>query len=187
MKVKYSNVLLGLLLPIVCLNAEGVSLTPPDAKPGECYAKVVQPAEYDTVEEQVLVKEPSEAISIVPAEYDTVKAEVEVVPETHKLIPVPATYKEKVETIIVKPSIRLWKTSLEEEGRPVGQSLLTAASSSGVDIQNAQPGDCFKEYYTPRKFKKTSEDILVQAEHNETEAIPPEFDTVEKTIVVKPA
>ena len=187
MKINYSHLLLGLLLPISYLQAETAALTPPDAKPGECYAKVVLPAEYETVKEQVLTKEPSESISIIPAEYDTVKAEVEVIPETHKLTPVPATYKENVETIVVKPAMLTWKTSLDEDAKPVSPMLLSAVASSGIDTKNAQPGDCFREYYIPRKFKKVSEEILVQGEHNETEVIPPEFETIEKTIIVKPA
>ncbi len=188
MKIKYSNLLLGILLPITYLHAEAtVALTPPDAKPGECYAKVVLPAKYETIEEKVMIKEPSESISIVPAEYDTVKAEVEAIPETHKLIPIPATYKETVETITVKPAILSWKSSLDKDALPINPTLLTAIASNGVDTLNAKPGDCFREYYSPRKFKKVSEEILVQAEHNETAVLPPEFETVEKTIIIKPA
>jgi len=187
MKIKYSNLLLGLLLPIAYLHAEAPALTPPDAKPGECYAKVVLPAEYENVEEQVMVKEPSESISIIPAEYDSVKAEVEVVPTTKKLTPVPATYKEVVETIEVKPAMKLWKRSLEEGALPVSPVILSAVEAAGINVQNAQPGDCYREYFIPRKFKKISEEILVQGERNETEVIPPEFETVEKTIIIKPA
>ena len=39
MKIKYSNLLVGLLLPLATLSAEEASLTPPNAKPGECYAR----------------------------------------------------------------------------------------------------------------------------------------------------
>jgi lipopolysaccharide export system permease protein len=49
MKFKYSPLLLGILFPIITLNAE-VSLTPPNAVAGECYAKVVVPAKYKTLE-----------------------------------------------------------------------------------------------------------------------------------------
>jgi len=187
MNIRYAYLVWGLLLPMTLPAAETAPLTPPNAKPGECYAKVVLPAEYEDVEEKVLVKEASESISIIPAEYDTVKAEVEVIPATTKLIPVPATYKEVVETIEVKPAMRLWKRSLEEEALPVSPAIVNAAASSGVDTQNAQPGECFREYFLPRKFKKISEEILVQGERNETEVIPPEFETVEKTIVIRPA
>jgi len=187
MKIIHSSLLLGLLLPAVILHAETAPLTPPNAKPGECYAKVVLPAEYEDVQEEVMVKEASESISITPAEYDTVKEEVEVIPATKKLTPVPATYKEIAETIEVKPAMYLWKRSLEEGALPVSPTILSAIASAGVDIQNAQPGDCYREYFLPRKFKKSAEEILVQAERNETEVLPPEFETAEKTIVIKPA
>jgi hypothetical protein len=186
MKIHYSHLLLGLMLPLTTLTAE-TPLTPPDAKPGECYAKVVLPAEYETVEEQVMIKEPSETITIIPAVYDTVKEEVEVVPSTQNMTPVPETYKEVIETIQVKPAIKIWKRSLEEDALPVSPTILSAVASAGADIQKAQPGDCFREYYIPRKFSKISEEILVQPEHNETEVIPPVFETIEKTVIVKPA
>ena len=188
MKIHYAPILLGLLLPLTALYAENnVPLTPPNAKPGECYAKVVLPAEYETVQEEVMVKEPSETISIIPAEYDTVKEEVMVVPSTTKLIPVPETYKEVVETIVVKPAEKRWKRSLEEDALPVSPTILSAVEAAGIDIQHAQPGDCYREYFTPRKYKKVTEEILVQPEHKEAKVIPPEFETIEKTVVIKPA
>ena len=187
MKIKYSTLLAAMLLPLTYVSAEDVSLTPPNAKPGECYARVVLPAQYETVEEKVITKEPSEKISIVPAEFTETEEEVVVTPETKKLVPVPAKYKEVKETIEVKPAIRTWKTSLKKKALPVSPELLAAAKAAGVDVEHAQPGDCYKEYFVPRKFKTVTEDVLVRNEHNETEVVPPEFETVEKTVVVKPA
>ncbi|WP_295421050.1 peptidoglycan-binding domain-containing protein [Sulfurovum sp.] len=187
MKINYSNLLVAMLLPLTYVNAEDVSLTPPNAKPGECYARVVLPAKYETVEEKVMVKEPSEEISIVPAEYGTAEEEIEVVPATKKLTVIPAKFKEVPETIEVKPAIRTWKTSLKKKAAPVSPEILAAVKAAGVDVDSAQPGDCYKEYYTPRKFKTVTEDVLIRSEYNETEVIPPEFETVEKTVVVKPA
>ncbi len=186
MRINYSTLLASILLP-AAIAAENVPLTPPDAKPGECYAKVVIPAKYEDVEEKVLVKEAAEKIEIIPAKYDTVKAEIEVVPQTNKLIPIPATYKDVTETIEIKPAYKVWKTSLKDDAALVSPFILSAVEAAGINIKNAQPGECFKEYYTPRKFKKVTEEILVQAESNETEVIPPEFETVEKTITIKPA
>ena len=187
MKIKYSNLLLGLLLPLVTLSAEEVSLTPPNAKPGECYARVVLPAQYETVEEQVMIKEPSEQIEIIPAEYGSKEEEIEVIPQIKKLTPVPATYEEVIETIEVKPAIRTWKTSLNKKALPVSNTILSTVKQAGVDVDNAQPGDCYKEYFSARKFKTESEDILVRKDYNETEVVPAEFETVEQTVIVKPA
>jgi len=187
MKIKYSNLLLGLLLPLTTLTAEDVSLTPPDAKPGECYARVVLPAQYETVEEQVMIKEPSEQIEIIAAEYGDKDLEVEIIPAIKKLTPVAATYEEVVENIEVKPAIRTWKTSLKKKALPVSQSILAAAKYAGVDVDAAQPGDCYKEYFVARKFKTLSEDILVRKDYNETEVLPAEFEVTEQTVIVKPA
>jgi hypothetical protein len=187
MKIKYSKLVLSLLLPLSTIYAEELSLTPPNAKPGECYARVVLPAQYEDVEEQVLIKDASEKISIIPAEYGTAEEEIEVLPATKKLTPVPATYKEVIETIEVKSAMKIWKTSLKKKALPVSPTLLAAAKSSGVEIDSAQPGDCYKEYFMPRKFKTVTEDILVKEEHNNTEVISPQFETVEKTVVLKPA
>ncbi len=187
MKIKYSSLLVGLLLPLAYINAEEVSLTPPDAKPGECYARVVLPAQYETVEEKVMIKEASEEISIIPAEYGTAEEEIEVIPATKKLTPVPASYTEVTETIEVKPAIRTWKTSLKKKALPVSPEILAAAKAAAVDVDNAQPGNCYREYFTPRNFKTVTENILVQNEHNETEVIPAVFEMVEQTVIVKAA
>lgn len=187
MKIKYSNLLVGLLLPLATLSAEEASLTPLNAKPGECYARVVLPAQYETVEEKVMIKEPSEEIEIVPAEYGSKEEEIEVIPQTKKLTPVPATYEEVIETIELKPAIRTWKTSLKKKALPVSKTILSAVKQAGVDVDKAQPGDCYKEYFVARKFKTESEDILVRKDYNETEVVPAEFETVEQTIIVKPA
>ncbi len=187
MKIKYSSLLVGLLLPLTYINAEEVSLTPPDAKPGECYARVVLPAQYETVEEKVMIKEASEEISIIPPEYGIAEEEIEVIPASKKLTPVPASYTEVTETIEVKPAIRTWKTSLNKEALPVSPEILAAAKAAGVDVDNTQPSNCYKEYFTPRTFKIVAENILVQNEHNETEVIPAVFEMVEQTVVVKAA
>ena len=186
MKIKYSNLLVGLLLPLTTLTANNLPLTPPDAKPGECYARVLTPAKYETISEKVMVKEPTEEIKIVPAQYETVEQKVEVVPESKKLIPVPAKYKEVVETVEVKPAERVWKTSLRKKALPVSQVLLDAVKSQGIDLTNAVGGTCYKEYFQPATYKVVEEDVIVQNERNETEVVPANFETQEEKIEVIP-
>ena len=45
------------------------SLFPPDARPGECWARVFIPPTYRTKSEQVLVRGGSERLEVIPAEY----------------------------------------------------------------------------------------------------------------------
>ena len=186
MKLKYSSLLLGLLLPISYANAEA-SLIPPNAKAGECYAKVVIPAKYKTVEERVLVQEASNKISIIPAKYEWIDERVEVTPESKKLQTIPATYKKVTETIEVKPATRSWHTSLKRTSAPVSKEILVAAKLKGVDLETAEPGNCFKEYFMPESYKTVTEEIVIQKERTKTEIVPAKYEMIEKTIEVKPA
>ncbi len=186
MKLQYSSLLLGLLLPISSIQAE-ISLTPPNAKAGECYAKVIIPAKYKTVEEKVLVKEASNKITIIPPKYEWVEEKVEVSPATEKIVTVPAKYKKVTEVVEVKPALRSWRVSLRKNAAPVSNELLAAAKLKGVDIENTTPGTCYKEYYSPEKYKTVTQEVVIKNETNETKVIPAKYEMVEKTIVVKPA
>ncbi len=107
-------------------NAVYNSLVPPNAKPGECYAKVLVPSKYETrpmkrlikeaqtkievipatykvVEKKVTIKEASTTFLSVPATYKTVTERVMIEPEKTKLVTVPATYKTITEKIMVEP------------------------------------------------------------------------------------
>ena len=186
MKIKYSSLVLGLLLPIAYVNAE-VSLTPPNAKAGECYAKVVVPAKYKTVEERVLVQEASNKISIIPAKYEWINQKVEITPASIKLKNIPATYRKVSEIIEVKSAARSWKVSLKRHAAPVSKEILVAAKLKGVDLDNTMPNTCYKEFYTPATFKTVSQEVVLQKETSKTKIIPAQYEMVEKTIEVDPA
>ncbi|CAA6817033.1 MAG: Reverse transcriptase [uncultured Sulfurovum sp.] len=186
MKTKYSSLLLGLLLPISYASAE-VSLTPPNAKAGECYAKVVVPAKYKSVAERVLVQEASNKITVIPAKYEWVNEKVEVTPASKKLITIPATFKKVTETVEVRPASKSWKVSLKRNAAPVSKEILVAAKLKGVDLENTTAQTCYKEYYTPRHYKTINEEIILQKESNKTKIIPATYEMVEKTIIVTPA
>jgi len=186
MKLKYSSLLLGMLLPITYINAE-VSLVPPNAKAGECYAKVVIPAKYKTVEEKVLVQEASNKISVIPAKYEWTEEKVEITPEGKKLITIPAKYKKVTEILEVKPATKSWHVSLKNHAAPVSKEILVAAKLKGVDLDNTTPGTCYKEYYTPETYKTVEEEVVIQKETTKTKVIPAQYEMVEKTIEIKPA
>ena len=186
MKIKYSSLVLGLLLPITYATAE-VSLTPPNAKAGECYAKVVVPAKYKTVEERVLVQEASNKITVIPAKYEWVNEKVEVTPASTKLKTIPAKYKKVTEVVEVKPASKAWKVSLKRHAAPVSKEILVAAKLKGVDLEGTTPNTCYKEYYAPATFKTVSEEVVLQEATTKTKIIPAKYEMVEKTIEVTPA
>ncbi|RPI18894.1 MAG: peptidoglycan-binding protein [Acidobacteria bacterium] len=107
-------------------------LLPPNAKPGECYARVFVPAAYKTETAQVITREASERVEIIPARYERVieqvlvreaSKKVEVVPETYdwveekilvkpafeRIVEVPAVYETVKETVVDRPAHSVWK------------------------------------------------------------------------------
>ena len=55
--------------PPVATAAVVAQLLPSDAKPGECYAKVFVPEQFESRTESVCTREASERLEIVPAKY----------------------------------------------------------------------------------------------------------------------
>ena len=82
------------------------SVGPEDAKPGECYARVLIPAVYETTNERLEVKPESQRIEIIPARYEVVQKQVEVKPETTRLEVIPAKYETVQEQVVIKPATK---------------------------------------------------------------------------------
>ncbi|ETW94323.1 MAG: hypothetical protein ETSY2_49950, partial [Candidatus Entotheonella gemina] len=79
-------------------------LFPPNAKPGECYARVFVPPTYKTETARVLRREASERIETSPAKYEWVEKRVEVHGPSEKLEVVPAAYEWVEERVMVSPA-----------------------------------------------------------------------------------
>jgi regulator of extracellular matrix RemA (YlzA/DUF370 family) len=90
-------------------DATDISGILPNAQPGECYAKVIIPAKFETTTEKVLAKEASERLQIIPAKYGTTTERVLVKPASYKLVPVPAKYKTVTERVLVQPATTEWR------------------------------------------------------------------------------
>ena len=88
--------------PVVA-KATGSELLPPDAKPGECYARAFVSPTYGNETARVLKREASERVEIVPARYDWVEEKVLV--------------KDASERLEVVPHARLCVSCKEEEER----------------------------------------------------------------------
>ena len=107
-------------------------LLPPNARPGECYARVFLPPRYETVTKQVVASEASEVVKVVPAKFGTAEErilvreagkELTVIPAkfgmaeervlvqeaSERLEVVPAKYENVSERILVSPAQSYWK------------------------------------------------------------------------------
>ena len=80
----------------------------PNAKAGQCFAKVLTPAKYETITEKVMVREAANRIEIIPAKYQIVEEKVEIKAASEKIIEVPAVYKKIEEKILMSPERMVW-------------------------------------------------------------------------------
>lgn len=168
------------------------SLLPPNAKAGECYARVltpatyrtvskdvikkkaskkieVIPATYETVTEQVLVKEAGETISTIPAVYDWVEEQVLVSAESTKLVSHPAEYGTESDQILVKPAYTTWKK---------GRGPIEKIDNGTGEIM------CLVE--VPAEYRTVTTRVVTKPAWTETIVIPAVYKTVKKKVMVKP-
>lgn len=159
-------------------------LFPPNAKPGECYARVLIPATYKTTTEDVLLKETSEVLEIIPAKYEWVTERVLVKEASTKLVEVPETYKWVEEKVLVKPASTIlekvpakydWQEEkiLEKPAHTVwkkGNGLIEKVDNTTGEIM------CLVE--VPAQYKTIKKRVLISPETTRTIEISAEYETV---------
>jgi regulator of extracellular matrix RemA (YlzA/DUF370 family) len=158
----------------------------PNAQPGECYAKVIIPAKFETTTEKVLVQEASERLQIIPAKYGTATEKVLVKEASTRLTVIPATYKTVSEKVQVKEEEVKWLTSLKSN-IPVSPEILAAAKTGGADIDGMAPGTCYREYFTPAKYKSETQTYVSREASEKLQVIPAKYEYVEEKVLVKEA
>ncbi len=164
---------------------------PPDARPGECYARIFVPHKMQTVTEQVLVQEASEKIEIIPAKYETVtervileevsqrletipaeysmvEDEIMVEPAKTEIIDVPATYETVTEKILIKPAHVAWKK---------GTGPIQRIDQATGEIM------CLVEI--PAEYKTVSKRVLKTPATTKTVEAPPEYITIKRRVMTK--
>lgn len=154
------------------------SLTPPNAKAGECYAKLLTPAQYETnteeklltstvkklkvtepiyemVEYSILEKAESFKYVLIPATYKCVENRVMVEPEKTTYQVIPATFKEIEETIMIAPAQQVWKK---------GKGLISKINNHTGDIM------CLIE--EPAQYKTIKTTVVDEPARTEKIVIP---------------
>ena len=97
-----------LLVAIPAVRAAEIAklntLPPPEARPGECYAKTIVPAKYNEVRQTIVKREASEVISVIPARYEWVEEKVVVKEASETIEVIPATYRWIEEKVLIEPA-----------------------------------------------------------------------------------
>ncbi|MCB0059135.1 MAG: peptidoglycan-binding protein, partial [Caldilineaceae bacterium] len=182
-----------LALAVATLSAQVVAepvdatTTLPNAKPGECYAKVVIPAQYNTENVDVVVREASVRFETEPAQYEEVEEQVLVKEAAKKIVPVPAEYEVATETVELVPAKREWLAGRARKAVPASPMLLAAIKESGIKLDELPVGSCLSEFYVPAQFKKEDVRVLKTAAYDKIEVEPAAYEAVEEKVLIKEA
>ncbi|MGI9326044.1 MAG: peptidoglycan-binding domain-containing protein [Pseudomonadales bacterium] len=183
----------------IAVSGAGSELFPPNAAPGECYARILTPEKYSSSEERVLVKEASERFEVIPAQYETVtervlvkeaSAELEIVPAvygtvteqvvvrpaTSKIVEVPATYRTVTEQVLDKPASTVWKKG---PASSFGGSALSETTTSTGEVM------CLVE--EPATYRTVKRQVIDTPASTREVSEPAVTKTVERRVVETPA
>jgi len=159
----------------------------PNAKAGECYAKVVIPAKYKAESQTVTTKEASSKIEIIPAKYEWTQEKVLIKEASKKLIPVPATYETVSEKVLVTPAEKIWTRGSSKKAARANASNVSGAAANGLNLADAKVGGCYAEYVIPAQYKTETQKVLKSEASAKIEIIPAKYEWKEQKVLVKEA
>lgn len=203
----------------ITAQTAGVSdaeLLPPNAKPGECFARVFIPPKFKTEtqrvlkreatsrietsapkfawgEERVLVKEASSRLEVLPATYAWVEERVLVTPASTRLSTVPAVYDTVTEKILDKPAHTMWKKGsgpIEKIDEATGEIMCLVdvpATYRTVSKRVQVKGPSTQEVSIPAEYKTVKKRVQKTPPSTRTIEIPAEYKTVKVKKLVEPA
>lgn len=159
----------------------------PDAMPGECFAKVVTPAQFSTRSEEIVVQEASERIESIDAVYETVDQTVAIKDSAQSLKATETSFATEAQQIEIRGKEVSWTTQIGESILPASPDALEHIARSGIDITTVKPGGCFVEYYSEAQYKSETQRVLVQEASQKIAILPAEYESVDERVLVKEA
>jgi len=169
------------------------SLYPPNAKAGECYARVLIPAKYELQTEKVLSREAGENITVIPAKYAMVTKKILVKEASERLVTVPATYRKITEKVLVsEASERLVKIPATYE--TVTEKILIKDAHTAwrkgrgpVEKLNNLTGEILCLVNVPAQYRTVTKKVLKTPAGTKSIPIPAKYKTVTRTVLDAPA
>jgi len=164
---------------------------PPNAKVGECYAKVFYAPKFETVTERICTQEASERLEVTPARYEWKERQVVVKAAETRLEEVPAQYEWRDQTVMVDPGHTGWERELgpcttdnKQTVRDVFCLVNHPPVYKTVKTQCLVSPATVREVTIPAEFTTIREQVCVKAAETRRVPIPAQEQTIEKTVKV---
>ena len=133
------------------------------------------------------MQEASERIETVPAEYETIERTVVLKEASRAIEAKPTVFDEKPERVETRPAETYWAAQGGEREMPASPGALEGIERSGVDLAAVEPGSCFREYFTPAEYRSGVRRVLTKEASSRIETVPAVYETVEERVLVKEA
>lgn len=164
---------------------------PPNAKPGECYAKVFYPPKFETVSERILTQEASEQLEVIPAKFEWQEKQIMVKAAETRLEPVPAQYEWRDQTIMVDAGHTSWERELgpcTTDNRQTVKDVFCLVNHppvyKTVKTQCMVSPPTVREVTVPAEFTTIREQVCVTPAQTRRIPIPAREETIEKVVKV---
>lgn len=170
-------------------NSGVQSLTPPNPKAGECYARVLTPAKFESQTQTIQTLAPSQRIETTKAKYMSATQRVIATEETTRIKVIPASFKTVTETIVVQEaSTRLVK--VPATFRTVSEKILISPARTEwkkgrgpLERVDSITGEIMCLVEIPAVYKTVSKRVVDQVASIRTVEVPAKTKTITKRVV----
>ena len=168
--------------------SEGMTLTVPQVKAGECQALVVIPAKFEPRTEQVVIKDASKTYEIVPAEYEMTEEQVVIKPASKKLEIVPAVFETVEEQIEIEPAMTNQEVippqynEVKEE--VVAKPAYMTARSEGPARTFSSTGEALRMVEVPAEMANITKQVVQEEARINPTQVEAKFKTIKKQKLV---
>lgn len=166
---------------------------PPNAKPGQCWSRVLAPATYKTVTEEVVLQAASERIETVPAKYEWDEKEIIMEEAYDRLEVVPATFRTRTETVVMEPARDEYrvipaKYETRTDRVKVRDGYTTWKKGTGpITRIDGTTGEILCLVEVPAEYRNVEKQVLVSAAKTERVRVPAKTREVVRRVIEKPA
>ena len=177
---------------VFSVPAMAQQLPPADAKAGECYAKVLLPAQYDTTPEEVMVQPASSSFKKTPAVYKETQKQILIEEESYELIPVPPVYETVSETVLIQPE-QIVKSVIPATFRTENKQILVSPARvewkvgrGAYEKLDEATGEIMCRVEIPAVYKTFSQQVVATPAQTKEEVIPARYETVQRRVMKTP-
>ncbi len=163
---------------------------PANARPGQCFTKIIIPAKYQTTKERIVVSPESSRVSTIPAKYGYEERRILVQEASERHVTIPATYKwvqERVQVVDQSESLMKIPAQYKTVPKKIMVSAATTEWKKGDNSGGGVNNEALCLVQKPAVYKTVYEKVEVSPARTESKVIPAQFQTVKKRIIDRPA